>query len=192
MSNDGIGVAVSQGHEKHSSASHSRWYDNHDAAPPLSDIGEEDEEDEDRRGSYRLSVETIRGHDEISRQHSSHDSDAQWYGKGDAEGHDDESCSGSDTTVGEAQKPWPQRSVEHDLSRNQTPTVDTEEGRDSGLGMKPEYGNNDMERSSLDSDRNRMSAIVEEEEGGSDDDIKAAERILENAKKRLTVRFHTS
>lgn len=193
ISSDGIGVAVSQGHEQHSSASHSRWYDNHNAAPPLSDIGEESEEDEDYRKSYRMSVDTIRGHDEIAQLGSSNDSDTQLCEKGDSESCDNESCSGSsDTTVGatrESHNPWPPRSGERDSSGNHTPTAGTDEGRDSGLGMRSENGSDYVERSSLDSDRNRMSAIVEEDEGGSDDDIKAAERILENAKKRLTVRF---
>lgn len=184
-SSDNIGVAVSVGKEKHSSASHARWYEHHDVAPPLSDIGEEDEEDEYRRGGgYRLSQDTIRGDD-------SHNFDPQWQGKGDTESCDDESCSGSDSTVGaigEMYKSWSQSDREHDSSRNHTPTAETDARMDGDRESGPEYDSGYTERSSLDSDRDRMSAVVEDE--GSDDDIKAAERILENAKKRLTVRSH--
>jgi hypothetical protein len=157
MSNESIGVAVSSVPDKSVSSARAVWYEHHDVAPPLSDIGEETEEEDEEHDdcpseSGRVSQDTMRGLDSDSQR--------------------------SLTPNNEARRPQISDSASNDSFGNE---IESEEP---------------VGRASFDSERsNRMSSIVEEEEEeqeavadeDSDDDIKEAERILENAKKRLTV-----
>ncbi|KAL1954468.1 hypothetical protein VTO42DRAFT_1144 [Malbranchea cinnamomea] len=191
MSNGNIGMALSLGQEKHASISRGIWDEQHDAAPPLSDIGEEDEDDKDHHHTENnpLSEGSLGGFEDGLQRDYANSSDSRWKGSGELESYDAESSNGSDSTVGTSNgmyKPWPKHGGDRDSKRDHS-SAENGLRKDGGRvdnGFEP--GNHHAERLNFDSDYNRMSAIVEEEEGSSDDDIKAAERILENAKRRLT------
>jgi hypothetical protein len=191
MSNESIGVAVSSVTDKPVSSARAVWYEHHDVAPPLSDIGEETEEEEEEDEEHddcpsesgRVSQDTMRGLDSDSQRSLTPNAKSQWHSTDELDSCDPNSCSNSSSSS----------SPNNEARGSQIPDSASNDSLGNEVDSEEPVG-----RASFDSERNRMSAIVEEEEEeereqeavgeeDSDDDIKEAERILENAKKRLTV-----
>lgn len=204
----GVAVSLSDHMKNNSGPPQKSWvYAGHEVQPPLSDIGEEDS------STQSLWSEKDDNDDNINNNNNDYDNGnymtnatpadrtRQWgVSGGDSEADCDatDTCSSSSSsTVGARSDVGEQRysSNSRNNNNNQVSANSPEVGREDSSGdvhgsVDPSHHLNtsEIER------RERMMAIAEEdEEGGNDGEMssamlgKEAERILENAKMRLTV-----